>query len=428
LVASISAMLVLLTYGIAAAHASLISSEPRAGAWVPTSPSRIRLVFSEPIEPSLATISLISANGTAVTVQAAGDPHDVHAIIGSPSTLPRGDYRVVWRVISADGHPVGGSFVFGVGSPTGTIAVPEVAPVPEAKVWGPAIFGAPIIPAILRGAGLGCLLAVTGLLWFSVSSKSRQNFDSVDRIALYLAIAAPVLLIAHLAAWLVNTAPDHRLDGTWISASFATTPGRVELARTVLSLIPLWAVGLARRPIIGVAGGVLAALASAAVGHSAAIVPEWAIPFKAVHLLALAIWSGGLVWILALRGSMEQGECEHEVSRVSSAAFWAVIAVAFSGIVQTRVVMSAWSDLASVYGAVVIAKAVGLVLLVGFGAYNRRLIARLASSPGAVGLLQKSVGREIVVFCVVILLGGFLGYLSPPMERHGAHSQASGSQ
>jgi putative copper export protein len=244
-------------------------------------------------------------------------------------------------------------------------------------------------------------------------------------MALGLAVAAPVLLIAHLFAWLANTAPDHQLNVAWISASFGTMPGRVELARTLLAIVPLWGLGLARRPTIGLVGGVLALLATSAVGHSAAIVPEWAIPFKAVHLLALAIWSGGLVWIVVSPRRNESSADTNEISRVSTAAFWAVIAVAFSGIVQTRVLMSSWSDLASVYGAVVIAKAIGLVALVGFGAYHRRLIARFVADRGAVALLRQSVSREIVVFSAVLLLAGFLAYLSPPMERRGAQSSAS---
>jgi copper transport protein len=419
MVISIAATLVLLGYRIASAHAMLISSNPSAGSWVPTSPERIRLVFSEPIEASLATLSLVSANGSTTSVPAAGDPHDVHAVIGTPSSLVAGEYRVVWRVVSADGHPVGGSFVFGVGAQTGTVAVPDVAVVPESKVWGPAMFGAPLIPAILRGGGVGCLLAVTGLLWFAVSSKSR----AASRLMIFFAAAAPVLLAAHLVTWLINTAPEHRLDPAWISAAFATTPGRVELARTILSIVPLWALGLARRPRIGLAGGVLGLLATSAVGHSAAIVPEWAIPFKAIHLLALAVWAGGLVWIVACASDADNRV--REISRVSSAAFWAVFAVAFSGIVQTRVLMASWSDLASVYGTVVLAKSIGLLILIGFGAYHRRLIARLVGDHAAVGILRKSVGREILVFCMVVLLAGFLAYLSPPMEHHDAHSSAS---
>jgi copper transport protein len=379
-------------------------------------------VFSEPVEASLATVTLVSANGQ-VQLRVTGDPHDVHAVIGSPGNLAPAEYRLVWRIVSADGHPVGGSFVFGVGaSPVHPTEVPQVVDVPESKVWGPALFGAPLFLAVLRGSGVGCLLALTGLLWFAISW--RQFAGPIASIALKLSVAAPVLLLGHLFGWLVNTAPNHHVDAAWISASFATTPGRVELARTLLSIAPVWALGLARRPAIALAGGGLALLATAAVGHSAAIFPEWAIPFKAIHLFALAIWSGGLVWIVARRGEDASVDTQ-QISRVSSTALWAVIAVACSGVVQARVLMSSWSDLASVYGAVVMAKVVGLAALVGFGAYHRRLIAEFVADKASVALLRKSVAREILVFSIVVLLGGLLAYLSPPMARPSTQSNVS---
>jgi copper transport protein len=421
--ACVALTLVLFSYGIASAHATLVSSDPRAGTWVPTSPSQIRLVFSEPVEASLATITLISVSGQ-VRLPATGDPHDVHAVIGTPGSLVPAEYRVVWRIVSADGHPVSGSFVFGVGpSSAHADQPPNVVEIPGSKVWGPAVFGAPIIPALLRGAADGCILALTGLLWFAISAH-RAAATRLPSIALKLAVAAPILCLAHLFGWLINTAPNHHLDAAWISASFGTTPGRAELARTLLSLVPIWALGLARRPAIALAGGCLAILGASAVGHSAAIVPEWAIPFKAIHLLALAIWSGGLVWILAGRAD-DAALDSRQISRVSSTAFWAVFAVAFSGVVQARVLMSSWSDFASVYGAVIIAKVVGLAVLVGFGAYHRRLIGEFVADKGSVAFLRKSVAREILVFAIVVLLGGFLAYLSPPMERPSAQSNVS---
>ena len=418
----VALMLVLFSYRIASAHATLVSSDPRAGTWVPTSPTQIRLVFSEPVEASLATVSLVSVSGQE-QIRVAGDPHDVHAVIGAPGTLAPGEYRLVWRIVSADGHPVSGSFVFGVGAnSTHSTGAPDVVDVPQSKVWGPAVFGAPVILAVLRGSGVGCLLTLTGLLWFAISW--RQSAGPIAAIALKLSVATAVLLLAHLLGWLVNTAPDHRVDAAWISASFATPPGRVELARTLLSILPVWALGLARRPAIALTGGILALFATAAVGHSAAIAPEWAIPFKAIHLFALAIWSGGLVWIVARRGEGAAVDTR-QISRVSAAALWAVIAVAFSGIVQARVLMSSWSDLGSAYGAVVMAKVVGLAVLVGFGAYHRRLIAEFVTDKASVGLLRKSVAREILVFSIVILLAGFLAYLSPPTAQPTTQSNVS---
>src|SRR5690242_2390682 len=107
---------VMATRGIAYAHAMLLSAEPAADSVVATSPTRIRLLFSEQIEPSLATMVLIHSDGRIERLDVASDPHDVDAIVAPVRGLAAGGYRVSWRVVSADGHPVGGSLLFWVGS------------------------------------------------------------------------------------------------------------------------------------------------------------------------------------------------------------------------------------------------------------------------------------------------------------------------
>src|SRR5436305_5349164 len=95
--------------GTLSAHAMLIAADPAAESVVAVSPSRIRLLFSEEIEPSLASIILVASDGGVTKLSVRSDPHDVHAVTGAVTQLPRGAYRVQWHVVSADGHPVGGS-------------------------------------------------------------------------------------------------------------------------------------------------------------------------------------------------------------------------------------------------------------------------------------------------------------------------------
>jgi putative copper export protein len=160
----------------------------------------------------------------------------------------------------------------------------------------------------------------------------------------------------------------------------------------------------------------MALAASGAVGHSAAIEPAWAVPAKAVHLLAGAVWAGGIVWLMTLdRSDDEGGGFATRVERVSSVALGAVLAVALSGVVQTRLFLGAWSDLVrSLYGVVVLAKVAGLLALAGFGAYyQRRVIARLADA-GVRATFRRLLGREMALMTLVVLLGGLLAYLAPP--------------
>jgi copper transport protein len=417
-------------------HATLVSSEPAANSRLAVSPARVRLVYSEPVEGRLARVSLVPTSGAPIVLRAVADPRDVHAVIAPVEALGPGSYRVEWRVVSADGHPVDGRFVFAVGDTTlggqtrPPPLTPEPEPEPEQDLWGPALFGAPLIPAILRGTALGMLMATAGLLlfWTGASPNAAQHADTrVRHLTTAVALAAPVLLGVHLVAWLINTSPDHQLAG-WATAALGTTVGEIELARTGLALLSLWAWWLARRPKLALAFAVGALLVSGASGHSAAIQPAWAVPAKAIHLLASAVWLGGLLWLVVRPAGDDIPLFATDAGRVSSRALAAVVAVAFTGVVQTRLFLPSWSSVVtSPYGWLALAKTGGLLALVAFGAYHRQqLMPRIAAtecSPTDVGVLRVSVAKELWVMALVILLGGLLAYVPPPGEGETMSSQ-----
>lgn len=93
--------------GPAAAHASLVSSSPVDGASITSSPSAVRLTFSEEVsEPAYAATR--APNGSVVKVTAVlVDANTVTTRL--EATDQRGRYTTNYRVISADGHPVEGS-------------------------------------------------------------------------------------------------------------------------------------------------------------------------------------------------------------------------------------------------------------------------------------------------------------------------------
>jgi copper transport protein len=415
----------------------LVSSEPAANSRLATSPPQLRLVYSEPVEGKLARVTIVPSSGAPLVLKPTGDPRDVHAVIAPMAPLAPGNYRVEWRVVSADGHPVDGKFVFAIADTTlgaqpalPPTPEPENEPEPEADVWGPALFGAPVVAAVLRGAALGSLIALAGLLLYHARSQpnAAQRSDARLRsLTTTFAIAAPLLLAAHLIVWLIGTSPDRTFDAEWVTATLAASVGQVEIWRTGLALLALWAWALARRPGLALLLAAAALVASGAVGHSAAIQPVWGIPSKAIHLLASAAWLGGLLWLVVRPAADDVNLFAADAERVSSNALAAVIAVAFTGVVQTRLFLPSWSALtSSPYGWLALAKTAGLLVLVGFGAHHRqRLMPRIAAAARAatdVATLRSSVAREIAVMVVVILLGGLLAYVPPPAEGHASTS------
>ncbi len=402
---------------VAWAHANLSSAEPAAGSRLGASPPRIRLVFSEPVEGGMAQFLLAGSDGETRKLKVAADPRDVHALVAPVDALPAGAYRMYWRVVSADGHAIDGSYVFAVGATSATAPPLDAALINASDAWGPQALGAPLVPAALRGAAVGALMALAGLLLFLVLPRAADDVppQRALRLAGILSVASPVLVAAHAAAWLVNMAPDHVLSSDWASMALASGVGRIESARAGCALLALWALALARRRGLALVFAVAALAISGATGHSAAIVPVVAVPMKALHLLAAAAWLGGLLYLL-LRERGTAPAFARDARRVSAIALGAVMVVTVSGVVQTWLFLPAPSALLhSSYGAVTLAKIGGLLGLIGFGAYHRfRVLPRVATDAVAATGFAGSLSREVTLMSAVVLIGGLLAYVPTP--------------
>ena len=107
-----------------------------------------------------------------------------------------------------------------------------------------------------------------------------------------------------------------------------------------------------------------------------------------LHILGAAVWLGGLVLVVLLRSVTERRDSgvstADVVSRYSSVALVAFVAVAVSGVLRAAVSMPTPADLISPYGAIVLVKAAALVGLGVLGGWYRiRLIPRLRTGRGA---------------------------------------------
>ena len=101
--------------GAAPAHSLLVRSEPGRSATVTRAPERVKLWFSERIEPAYAKLSVWSEAGKQVDAgDAAVDSNDPILLSVSTPNLGPGRYTVSFRVLSVDGHVVESSFAFTV--------------------------------------------------------------------------------------------------------------------------------------------------------------------------------------------------------------------------------------------------------------------------------------------------------------------------
>jgi copper transport protein len=418
----------LLTAGPAAAHGSLRASEPAGGSSLTKPPHAVTLAFSEATEPSLSSVRVLDAAGRVV---ADGRPERVR---GSPLELrlplhglENGTYTVSWRTISAvDGHPTAGTFAFGVGTagqvlpPAQAVAAARATPPPSplavagrwAYYWG---------LALLVGA------AATGLLVFDRRLPGRPA-----RL-LGLAVAATA---AGCAAMVVAARAD---AGVSLGRLLGSTTGGWLLWRVVMLGAAAGAVaGLLRRPgharplvVVGLAaaGGMLVhALAGHAAGPSSLrwfnLAAQW------THLLAVGVWIGGLVWLLAgLRGRAraDQGAVALRFSKLAGASLAVVVA---TGLARTVDELGGWARLLdSGFGralGVKLALFAGLLLL---GAVNRyRLVPALRPTARrrATARLRRNVRGELWLAAGALLAAALLSELPPGATIGGA--AAAGQQ
>jgi copper resistance protein C len=97
----------------ARAHARLVRSDPSARSTIGTMPPVIRLWFSERIEPTFATVSIVDARGQATPLGPVTTNADDAKRIDVPApSLAAGAYRVRYRVVSVDGHVIEAEFAF----------------------------------------------------------------------------------------------------------------------------------------------------------------------------------------------------------------------------------------------------------------------------------------------------------------------------
>ncbi len=117
-------------------HTVLRSVTPAAGARLDRAPAEIVLVFSEPVSPTFAQVSL-SHDGADVPM-GAPTVADLTVRTQVTRTLAAGGYQIAFRVVSQDGHPVSGTSTFAVlGSEAPASASPAPATSPATAASAP---------------------------------------------------------------------------------------------------------------------------------------------------------------------------------------------------------------------------------------------------------------------------------------------------
>ncbi|MFL6090524.1 MAG: copper resistance protein CopC [Aeromicrobium sp.] len=113
----------------AIAHSEAVETDPKQGAQLTTLPTEASITFDE--TTNHADLVLTTPDGKVHALKARIADSTVTAVL--PSVALRGEYRLAYRVVSADGHPVSGSVSFDV-TTGATVAKPAPTATPRGDV------------------------------------------------------------------------------------------------------------------------------------------------------------------------------------------------------------------------------------------------------------------------------------------------------
>jgi copper transport protein len=461
----------------ASAHAMLERTEPLRGVVTKQQPKRVAFYFSEPVETVFSAVRVFNAKG-----ERADDNHVVHpggrpsvVAVGLKPELADGSYTATYRVISADGHPVSGGFVFS----NGKAGPPPRKTVADLTQGGGSTRPTSVSFTAARAFQYAAIaLALGGLLfvftaWFG-GLREAAPVAGAEESSLAFARRARSLILLAVVAGIVSGLAGILLQGAAAAGVSTWSAARPSIVSNVLQTefgsiwgirILVWVLlgGLVRilfaresvpvlRPAtLSAAGFALAprfrnrgqlallllpvsflAVSPALAGHAHTKSPTaLLVPTNTAHVVAMSAWIGGLAMILfALPQATKRLEAADRgrllagvIVRFSTLAGIAVAILLVTGIVQSLFFVGLSLDnlLHTSYGQAVLVKIGLLVGLLAFGGLNRQVtvprLRRLAAAGDAAGrtglLLRRAVQAEIALAVVVLGATGVLTGLAP---------------
>jgi copper transport protein len=434
------------------AHAYPVGSEPAPNATVLTSPEQVRVWFGERVEPNLSHLSVLDAAGHPVPGQTSQvDPSDLRLLEDSlPSSLPRGTYTAVWRVVSSDdGHLTTGSFSFGVGVVAQAPANPPSLPTASsgdtlAAVLGRwlLLFGVTLVLGVVAVVGLvarsdaatqrrlrATMVAAIGVLLVGQGLRLLDELQLAAPGDLRLASVATLVFGSRFGTlWVVRLGLLGLLIGIWFAGSRVELMGIGERAK--MPVLPeAW---LRQRTMALWFGSLLVALALAAdlaySGHAAVgtlladsaliqatmgwapvlpaylpvatalvgLTPALSLVVDWLHLVAVGLWIGGLTALAACLDQIKLEQWGPVVTRFSRRSRLALAVVLVTGLYNLWLALPGPSAyLSTPYGQSLLLKHLLVVALLLAAALNHFVTRPLLAGAPATRYTARHLHRLV---------------------------------
>ena len=397
--------LVLAQISAAAAHASLIASEPSDNAVVAESPQSLTLTFNEPVAPLI--LRLVGPDGQ---TQALTDfsSADGTVRIAPPAPLAEGTHVLSWRVISADGHPVGGALVFSVGRPSARAAAPELQ---TERAVLMSLWAAKFV------LYLGLFVGIGGAVFIAWLGRAGSSLITVALVAGF----AAALLSIGLQGLDALVMP---LSGLWrpapwvsgLATSYGKTATAAALAMAVAFASLRMHAGAAKSlSLLALAGAALSLTLS---GHAGTAPPQWLTrPAVFLHAACVGLWIGALIPLAGMLRA-RQTKASVVLMRFTRMIPVVIAVLAASGICLAIVQLDHFDALWTTnYGIVLSCKLIAVGLVLALASLNRFVLTRRFQRDAAKarGPLLLSIAAEAAL--VLIIFGLVAGWRFTPPPR-----------
>ena len=404
-IALVVVLFALPTDGVSA-HAVLIGTEPVAGAVLDVSPEEIILRFNESVSTAFSSVRVINQNGDELwsvkTRHVEGDRTAVRADAGG---LEEGTYIVVWRITSADGHPVQGSFTFQVGTRSTDVSSVVAAFIEDEH-------GLSRLFSVIRWVLLAGVVVMIGGVWL-ITRRPIGPPSPRTRVMLwgawtFASVATLQTLLAygpHASGLKIYEALDVSLLGETMTTGF----GQWQLVRLgVLGFIAVLLRELAWRDdrrwkatmTVLVVSLVFTISAS---GHPGVRGPV-SVVIDVVHLIGVGLWLGAvMVIVLDRRRWLADTNTVGRFSRMSGIVVPIIVA---TGVMQTLLLVGNPTTLMDYrYGRMLLIKVSLVVVIVALGGVSRRILRRFGSNRLGASMAIESVVGAVIIAITAVLTG-----------------------
>jgi copper transport protein len=393
----------------ALAHAVLLTSTPADGSVLKAAPGTLALTFSEPVSP--IAMRLVDADGAGSDLEQIRR-QDATIVIATPP-IKSGTHALSWRVISADGHPTGGSVVFSIGEPISGMIIETSTPLPvKVLLWSTRFL-----------LYLGLFIGVGGRFFASWVSAGQLLPVIARRVAVVCLIAGLASVAASIGLQgldVLGVDLGRLLDrGTWhagLSTSYAKTLAVAATAQG-LALLYGWIRGVAIGRVVTAVALLGVGTALAISGHASTAPPQFITrPAIFIHGVCIAFWIGSLFPLAALIFSGDT-QSVPALARFSQAMPVPTALLAASGMLLAAIQLSRVSALwTTPYGLVFDAKIAAVIVLICLAAWNRfNLTGRVAAGDAsAERALVRSIAWEMMLVAIILGLVTTSRFTQPP--------------